>query len=73
MSLRSGMSAGDLFAETGSRRAALRRGVEEHARYEAVEWIDPAAPRDEFEARILANGWGDAFVKGADAVALWRE
>ena len=73
MSLRSGMSAGDLFAEAGSRRAAMRRGVEEHARYEAVEWIDPAAPRDEFEARILANGWGDAFVKGADAVALWRE
>ena len=73
MSLRSGMSAGDLFAEAGSRRAAMRRGVEEHARYEAVEWIDPAAPRDEFEARILANGWGDAFVKGADAAALWRE
>ncbi|MBQ6136509.1 MAG: PD-(D/E)XK nuclease family protein, partial [Kiritimatiellae bacterium] len=48
-------------------------GTDVHARLEAVEWIDPAAPKDELERKILENGWTDAFVKGADAAALWRE
>ena len=73
LSFHSGMSAGELFADSGSREAAKRRGTDVHAQFEAIEWIDPAAPKDEFERKILANGWTDAFVKGTDAVALWRE
>jgi ATP-dependent exoDNAse (exonuclease V) beta subunit len=73
LALRSGMSAGDLFADFSARSAAKRRGTEAHARYEAVEWVDPSAPRDDVERAVLANGWTDAFVKGGDAVALWRE
>ena len=38
-----------------------------------VEWIDPAAPKNDIERQILANGWTEAFAKGSDAVALWRE
>ena len=73
MSLRSGMSAGELFADVRPRREAMKAGTEAHARYEAVEWIDPAAPKDYLERRILECGWDEAFVKGADAAALWRE
>ena len=73
MSLRSGMSAGELFADVRPRREAMKAGTEAHARYEAVEWVDPSAPRDDVERAVLANGWTDAFVKGEDAVALWRE
>ena len=51
----------------------MKAGTEAHARYEAVEWIDPAAPKDDLERRILECGWDEAFVKGGDAVALWRE
>ena len=73
LSLYSGMSAGDLFAEFSSRRSAQRRGTETHALYESVEWVDPSDPKSDIERQILANGWTDAFVKGGDAVALWRE
>ena len=52
---------------------AMKAGTEAHARYEAVGWIDPSAPKDDFERRILECGWDEAFVKGGDAVALWRE
>ncbi len=73
LSLRSGMSAGELFADAAARRAALRRGTDVHAMFESVEWVDPAAPGDDTERRILENGWTDAFVRGPDVTALWRE
>ena len=73
LAFRSGMSAGDLFADGSARQAALRRGTDVHAQFESVEWVDPAAPKDDVERQILANGWTDAFVRGADAVQLWRE
>ena len=73
LAFRSGMSAGDLFADASARTAARRRGTDLHAQFESVEWIDPAAPKSDVERQILANGWTDAFVKGADTTALWRE
>ena len=73
LSLHSGMSAGDLFEAFSSRRSAQRRGTEKHALYESVEWVDPSDPKSDVEREILANGWTDAFVKGGDAAALWRE
>ena len=73
LALRSGMQAGELFADFGSRRAAMKRGTEVHERLQKVEWVDPAAPRDDVEKMVLERGWHDAFVKGGDAVALWRE
>jgi len=73
LAFHAGMSAGDLFAERSGRQAAQQKGIDLHAQFEAVEWIDPAAPKDDIERQILANGWTEAFVKGADVVALWRE
>ncbi len=73
LAFRAGMSAGELFADGAARKSALERGTDMHARFEAVEWVDPAAPRDDLERQILENGWTDAFVKGDAAVALWRE
>ena len=73
LAFRSGMAAGDLFAEGSARQAALRRGTDVHAQLEAVVWVDPAAPKGELERQILANCWAGAFVKGDDAAALWRE
>ena len=67
------MSAGDLFTEGSARQAALKTGIDVHAQFEAIEWIDPAAPGSDIERQILANGWNEAFVKGRDTVALWRE
>ena len=69
----SGMSAGELFAPTPARSAAMRRGVEEHAALAAIEWIDPAAPKDDRERAILADARRAAFVKPAGFVELWRE
>ena len=69
----SGMSAGELFAPTPARSAAIRRGVEEHAALAAIEWIDPAAPKDDRERAILADGRREAFVRPAGFVELWRE
>ena len=73
LAFRSGMAAGELFADGSARQAALRRGTDVHAQLEAVAWVDPAAPKGELERQILANGWTGAFVKGNDAAALWRE
>ena len=63
--LREGMSAGDLFVgAAASGKAALERGLEMHAAMEGVEWIDPAAARNDAE-RALAKPEG--------FVELWRE
>ena len=43
---------------------AARRGVELHARYEKVAWLDPKDARSDLER---------ALVKPEGAVALWRE
>lgn len=73
LAFHAGMSAGDLFAERSGRQAAQQKGIDLHAQFEVVEWIDPAAPKNDIERQILANGWTEAFAKGSDAVALWRE
>ena len=73
LAFRSGMLAGDLFTDGSARQAALKKGVDVHAQFEAIEWIDPSAPANDVERQVLANGWTGAFVKGADTVALWRE
>ena len=73
LAFRSGMSAGELFTDGSARQAARQRGTDVHAQLEAIEWIDPSAPKSDLERQILANGWTDAFVKGDDAAALWRE
>ena len=64
----------DLLAEDGARGGALRRGIEEHAAFAAIEWIDPDAPKDERERRILDCGgaWPDAFRRTPGAT-VWRE
>ena len=61
---RDGQSAGELFAPSGARKAAIERGVAAHAEYERVEWIEAAAAKTDFEK---------ALVKPKDLVALWRE
>ncbi len=73
LALHSGMSAGDLFADFGSRRAAMKRGTAVHELLQKVEWVDPSAPKNDVEKMVLERGWHEAFVKGDDAVALWRE
>ncbi len=72
LALRSGMSAGELFADFAARNAAMKRGTAVHERLQQIEWVDPSAPKDDVEQMVLDRGWSDAFVKG-DAVALWRE
>ena len=64
LGFREGMSAGELFVRGSGRTVALKRGIEAHAEYENVEWIDAAAARNDFE-RALAKPEG--------LVALWRE
>ena len=71
---RSGMSAGELFDAQGPRDAAKRRGTAVHEALERMEWIDPAAPKDDLERRIAETpAWREAFVKPAGFAALWRE
>ena len=62
-------AAGDV-----TRGSAARRGLDEHAAYAAIEWIDPAAPKDEREKEILRRGgaWSEAFARTAGAT-VWRE
>ena len=60
----SGQSAGDLFLAGVSRRKALQRGVDVHAEFERVEWIDAASAADDFDR---------ALVRPEGAVCLWRE
>ena len=58
-----GQSAGELFRPS-FRAAAAKRGTEAHARYAAIDWLDAATAKTDFER---------ALVKPAGAVALWRE
>ncbi len=58
------------FAETF--RAGARRGVEEHAAFARIGWIDPASPADGREGAILASPWREAFVETPTS-ELWRE
>ena len=71
----SGMSAGDLFApKFRSRDAAKKRGEEMHRLFEAIEWIDPSALKNELEAEIIAKPeWREAFVRPEGMKELWRE
>ena len=57
-----GQSAGELFAPSTARTAAIEKGVAAHAEFEKVEWITD--PTDDFE-RALAKPEG--------LTALWRE
>lgn len=54
---------GDILFEDNFGLAA-KRGVEAHARYEQIEWLDPAAARTAFDR---------ALVKPSDNAVLWRE
>ena len=69
----SGMSAGALFLSDGSRKAAMERGTAVHAALEGIEWIDPSAPRDDLERRILVTEMAAAFTRPAGLAGLWRE
>lgn len=64
LNLAEGQRAGALFAAQDSRRAALSRGTELHAEYERVEWVEPAAAKDDFDRALVRP---DGFVD------LWRE
>lgn len=68
-----GQSAGSLFALHSAKRSAAEAGTAAHKAYEAIGWIDPAAPKGDVEKEILDSSWREAFVKPADAVELWRE
>ena len=57
-----GQGAGELFAPSTARSAAIEKGVAAHADFEKIEWI--ADPKDDFE-RALAKPEG--------LTALWRE
>ena len=60
------------FAENAG--AAAGKGVDEHAEYARIEWIDPATPGSDRERKILEWGgaWSDAFRKTPGAT-VWRE
>ncbi len=72
LNLHGGVSAGSLFARQG-RDAALAKGTAKHAAFEEIEWIDPQAPKNDFEREVLANGWEAAFVKRDASASVWRE
>lgn len=63
-------SAASLFA---AGKTAAEKGTSAHAAYAAVEWIDPAAPRDDLERRILSTDWRTAFVRPSAEAQVWRE
>ena len=65
------MATASLFADEGA--TASERGTLAHARYAAIAWIDPAAPKDKTESRILNSPWSAAFVRTDADEALWRE
>lgn len=68
---RSGKSgATELFAEGSS---AAQKGTSAHADFAAVDWIDPAAPKNDMERWILAHAWRSAFVRTPEVTGLWRE
>lgn len=60
------------FAENAG--AAAGKGVDEHAEFAKIEWIDPAAPEGDRERKILEWGgaWSEAFRKTPGAT-VWRE
>lgn len=60
------------FAENAG--AAAGKGVDEHAEYARIEWIDPATPEGDRERTILKWGgaWSEAFRKTPGAT-VWRE
>lgn len=51
-----------------------RKGVDEHAAYAAIEWIDPKKPKNARERKILTRDgtWREAFRETSDAT-VWRE
>jgi ATP-dependent helicase/nuclease subunit A len=64
LAFRTGQSAGEFFVPKSRRRQAIEKGVEAHARYERIEWLDPS------EAE---TGLDRALVRPADGATLWRE
>ena len=65
--------AADLpFAENAG--AAAGKGIDEHAEFAKIGWIDPAAPEGDRERKILKWGgaWSEAFRKTPGAT-VWRE
>ncbi len=60
------------FAENAG--AAAGKGVDEHAEFAKIEWIDPATTEGDRERNILEWGgaWGEAFRKTPSAT-VWRE
>lgn len=60
------------FAENAG--AAAGKGVDEHAEFAKIEWIDPATPGSDRERKILEWGgaWSEAFRKTPGAT-VWRE
>lgn len=63
-SFHDGMSAGDLFVRDAGREAAMKRGTDVHAQYEAIEWIDADKASGAVERELVRP---DGFVE------LWRE
>ena len=64
LSFRNGQSAGELFMPKSRRSQALSRGVEMHARYERIEWLEPAEVKTDLDRRL---------VRPEGEVELWRE
>ena len=62
------------FQFSAGREDASRRGVEEHAAFAEIAWIDPANPKDDLEKTILKWGgaWSEAFRETTGAT-VWRE
>lgn len=52
---------------------AAQRGNELHDQYAKIRWIDPIAPKNKFEADILASPLKVAFLKPEGPVELWVE
>lgn len=61
----------DLFAENYG--TAAIHGTETHMLLEAIEWIDPQAPKNEVEITLLNSPLREAFVRPDGPVELWRE
>ena len=64
LAFQTGESAGNLFVAANRRNQAIERGVQAHAAYERIEWIDAAT---------AANGLERALVRPVGFTALWRE
>jgi ATP-dependent exoDNAse (exonuclease V) beta subunit len=65
------LSAATLFR--AGRMTASEKGSAEHERLARIGWIDPDAPQNDEEARILESAWREAFVRPSADAALWRE